>query len=234
MRLRIAFVGLVLGASIGGLAHGCSDSVSDIENICGWVDDPNNCYRTMYLDMGAQCGHLGTQGDSFSAAPVGAFSDRTMLATCIIEGGGSVVFDPPLDLTRFPLGQPIPDPDGGPDGPPDTYNIKMYFSDGTECGAARFNNAYDFGIGVDACPAGSGNIPPLGGGGATRASAAASSCSRRRRRRRAPGARAAQAARAAASSRHRPATKDIMGAGGETDPRQVNSRSPRTASSSTR
>jgi hypothetical protein len=68
-----------------------------------------------------------------------------------------VTFDPPIDLTGFPLGQPVEAPDGGRLRPPDTYEI-LVVSPGPdggpapsptpqdECAMLRVSSARDFGL----------------------------------------------------------------------------------------
>ncbi len=175
MRLRYAVVGVVFASSLGGVAYGCGggDSTQPIENLCGWIDDPANCLRSFYLDVGAQCGKAGSDKNT----PIGAFANRAMLDICVLEGGGQVAFDG-LDISQFPIGVPqINIADGGvaPAGP---VGFTISKPNGDQCANGSFTSNETWSITIDGCPpdAGApppfvgasgagGNLPGVGGGG---------------------------------------------------------------------
>jgi hypothetical protein len=69
-----------------------------IEDLCGWIGDENNCYRRFATNVGETCGTF-----DLSAGKPGQFYTRDKLDVCVLESGGQVVFDPPLDVTQFPV-----------------------------------------------------------------------------------------------------------------------------------
>jgi hypothetical protein len=106
MRRVLAF-GTLLASTTLILAHGCGDDAEEeppIEDLCGWLADPENCYRQMGIDVGIRCGALGP-----GTAPQGTFKIRDALDVCILSvqngaeyQGGQVRFDPPIDLAKLP------------------------------------------------------------------------------------------------------------------------------------
>src|SRR5580692_12341820 len=91
------------------LAHGCSGETA-FESVCDWVADPDNCLREFRAGMLAAtdgpsnlapgCTFPGTTPTQVDLAkhndgtPNGAFQTTGMLATCIINSGGSVTVNP--------------------------------------------------------------------------------------------------------------------------------------------
>lgn len=138
------------------LANACGDDAPDeppIQDLCGWVGDPENCYRAFAADVGIRCGSFGE-----GTAPRGSFKTRDALDVCILSvqngaeyEGGQVIFEPPLDLTTLP---------------PETQGFTFIKNDGTTCGTARFVNKYDFGIEItpDPVPEGGTNEDLVDGG----------------------------------------------------------------------
>jgi hypothetical protein len=146
MRRRLSFAVAALAVAavpFAGAAavHGCSDE-QPFESVCLWVADPDNCYRKFRIDSeaaGNDCKPVGDPTPAVSGGdngtPNGSFLSRTMLDVCFINGGGQVVFDPPLDLTKFPpslLENPI------------TYKMTFKNGDGTECGGATYSSPHGF------------------------------------------------------------------------------------------
>jgi hypothetical protein len=162
MRLRYAVVGVMFASSLGGLAYGCggdsSESSLPIENLCGWVDDPANCLRAYYLDIGQECGSANEK-----ETPHGHFITRDMLDTCVIDGGGQVLFSN-LDLSQFPLGVPHFTADGGITLP-DAVTFQMVKATGDECGNGSFTSNESWTLTIDSCPPDAGAPPPFGSGG---------------------------------------------------------------------
>jgi hypothetical protein len=124
------------------LANACGDDAPDeppIQDLCGWVGDPANCYRTFAEDVGIRCGAFGR-----GTAARGSFKTRDALDTCILNvqngaeyEGGQVVFEPALDLAALP---------------PETQSFTFIKNDGTTCGTARFASKYDFSIAITGDP----------------------------------------------------------------------------------
>lgn len=124
------------------LANACGDDAPDeppIQDLCGWVGDPENCYRAFAEDVGIRCGAFGA-----GSAPRGGFKTRDALDVCILSvqngaeyEGGQVVFEPALDLAALP---------------PATQSFKFIKNDGTTCGTARFVEKYDFAVNITPDP----------------------------------------------------------------------------------
>lgn len=131
---------LVRSAIVGGallplptlFAYGC-DSPTQFDDLCGWVRDPNNCYREFFIDVGATCGVVGT-------TKPGEFAARDKLGECFLAEGGIVVFEPPLSLTAEP---------GSGEEP---QKVKLINPDQTECGQIEFRAKYDFSVLIDGDP----------------------------------------------------------------------------------
>ncbi|NUP11514.1 MAG: hypothetical protein HOW73_36170 [Polyangiaceae bacterium] len=122
--VRSAIIGSALLPLPTVLAYGC-DSPTQFDDLCGWVRDPNNCYRDFFVDVGASCG----------ATPdtrVGSFAGRDKLGECYLSAGGVVVFEPPIDLALPPGDNPEP------------LKIKVINPDQTECAEFEFRAKYDF------------------------------------------------------------------------------------------
>jgi hypothetical protein len=164
-RHRFAAAALAVAAPlVGALAvHGCSGD-PDFESVCLWVADPNNCFRKFLIDQESvqdTCKPLGapTQvnlatGDN--GVSNGSFLSREALDVCYISGGGTVVFDPPLDLTQFPA--PIL-------ALPTTYKMTITRPDGVECGNTSYTSPHGFSVTINDPNAGAGGGTTTGAGG---------------------------------------------------------------------
>ncbi len=73
----------------------------------------------------------------------GTFLMRSMLGTCILDQGGQVVFNPPLDPTMST------NPDAGADAGPTTFTIQILAADGNECGVATYTTPDSWSITID-------------------------------------------------------------------------------------
>ncbi|MRG91337.1 hypothetical protein [Polyangium spumosum] len=148
MRFRLAFALTALTTALGAYLAACS-SEDNIEDLCGWLGDENNCYRQFYADITTTCGTKGP-----NSARDGSFLKRDKLDTCVLDGaeGGQVVFDPPLDIaTDFPV---------------TTASFAMIRGDGTICGAAAFGSDGAMALSVEAVSVDeNGIVTPLGDGG---------------------------------------------------------------------
>lgn len=141
----LALVGVA--GSIPVLVQGC-DSPTQFNDLCGWLRDPNNCYREFFIDVGTRC------GTTPNTRP-GQFVSRDKLDQCFLEGGGIVTFEPPIDFNDPPNDRAPCDPAivaGGGDCivPP----LKFTFTnpDATECGSVEFTGKYDFVVTVNGDP----------------------------------------------------------------------------------
>jgi hypothetical protein len=114
------------------LAYGCG-TPTEYDDLCGWVRDPNNCYRDFFVDVGVSCGAVGQ-------TRIGQFAARDKLDLCILNEGGQVVFEPPIDLA-------LPPPTN-----PDPITIRMINPDTTLCGEVTFRAKYDFDVSIEGDP----------------------------------------------------------------------------------
>jgi len=139
MRRRLALAALVVPVLALANLHGCGSDEPEIENLCGWLSDPDNCYRKFFADVDGRCGVVG-KGN----APVGGFLARDKLDICVLSAGGQVLFDPPLNVATFPLA---------------STSFKFVGADGTSCGAGSWGGPYTFSIHVDPYPPDAGTPP---------------------------------------------------------------------------
>jgi hypothetical protein len=166
--LPALFIALSLGLVMFSV-HGCSNETA-FESICDWIANPNNCYREFRAGMleddggpsalGPGCTFAGpqpTDADDKMHPPGGtqngAFPTGQVLTTCIIDSGGSVTFDPPINLAAYPPSLT---------STPVTYTITLADPFGVACGKATYTSPHGFSISI-AAPAGAG------GGGSTSA-----------------------------------------------------------------
>jgi hypothetical protein len=149
---RIAFVAFafILPVPVALLAYGCDAKAPTIQDFCGFLGSPDNCYLTLVRDMGARC---GTPGSADPATPSGEwapndtvqgyFVKRDKLDMCILNKGGAIVFEESLDLEAFPLSGI-------------TFTVKDAV--GQVCGAFSFTSEYNFSINVSAATAEDGGV----------------------------------------------------------------------------
>lgn len=135
MRLYVLAI-LVPGAVAAGLAaHGCGSGEPPLEDYCGWIADPENCYRTFAEDIGDSCQFLSL---TENAVPqTGSFLSREALDVCFLEEGGLVTFGTPPSLVAIPEGTPV-----------EPTVFAFVNANGTPCGTGSFVNEFDFSIGV--------------------------------------------------------------------------------------
>jgi hypothetical protein len=157
MRARLLLLAAaVVPFAATAVAHGCSNQ--QFESACLWISDPTNCFREFREDMVANVGTVdnpngdcrptaydaGFQPTEVYANPAnqagvsnGSFTSRSMLGTCILNQGGSIVFNPAITA------------DAGADAGPTTYQISFIESDGNPCGQATFTDPYDWSITIN-------------------------------------------------------------------------------------
>lgn len=95
MRLRLALATLVFPVSLGALAYGCDAKAPSVQDFCGFLGNPDNCYLKFFEDIGPRCGAIGT-------APAGYFVSRDKLDKCVLNDGGLITFEQAPSLTAFP------------------------------------------------------------------------------------------------------------------------------------
>jgi hypothetical protein len=113
--------------------YGCSGDPSP-EDLCGWLQNPDgtNCVSEFHEDIGAKCGAADPTTIS------GTFLTRQALDVCVLSKGGSVAFDPPVDLTRFPTGMPT--------------TMKITNADGSPCGEIAHTSSFSWSLKIAAPP----------------------------------------------------------------------------------
>ncbi|MBL8742715.1 MAG: hypothetical protein JNK04_16520, partial [Myxococcales bacterium] len=129
---RAGFAALAILPLPAALAYGCG-TPTEYDDLCGWLRDPNNCYRDYFIDVGVTCGAVGQ-------TKIGQFAARDKLDLCILEEGGQVIFEPPIDLAA-------PPPDNI-----EPITIKMINPDTTLCGVVTFRAKYDFSVDIEGDP----------------------------------------------------------------------------------
>ncbi len=84
------------------------------QDMCSWLKDENNCWQRFAGDVacaGSQNGNCGTTTAcggvpveaGVSSPTTGTFAERDKLDICARSAGGQILFDPPLDASKFPL-----------------------------------------------------------------------------------------------------------------------------------
>jgi len=141
---RLAFVAFafILPVPVALLGYGCDAKAPTIEDFCGFLRNPDNCYSTLIQDVGARCGTPGNADPAAMSkdwAPAGTvqgyFIKRDKLDMCILNKGGAIVFEESLDLETFPLSGVA-------------FAVKD--SVGQVCGELAFTGEYSFNISVAA------------------------------------------------------------------------------------
>jgi hypothetical protein len=191
MRRRLLLALAAFPVAAIAVAHGCS-SDPPFESACQWLADPENCLREFREDMlkaavdesnnpFGDCRPVGwteaspTEANQADLKGVrnGTFLKREALDTCILDKGGFITIDPPLNVNTFP-----------PDlyAVPTTYTIKFTMPNGFECGSATYTSPHGFSFTVNPLPnqdagaAGTdGGVATGSGGGTTTSSGSGSS-----------------------------------------------------------
>ncbi len=152
MRFRSLFVACVLPLAATATVYGCSGDPAP-EDLCAWLQNPDgtNCVAEFHEDIGSKCGAADPTTVS------GTFLKREALDVCVLSKGGSVVFDPPVDLTHFPGGMPT--------------TMKIVNPDGSPCGEIAHTSSFSWSLKIAAPPpsmttASASSSATTGGGGA--------------------------------------------------------------------
>jgi len=139
-------VAVAAPVTVGICAYGCNTSTEPpIEDFCGWLKDPENCFRDFGNDVQQfegsaansvpRCTNLSLNPAPSGAAQLGQFQKRTPLDKCFVAGGGQVVFDPPIDLTLLTSTS--------------TISFKMLNADESECMTASWTDFDRFQVNFD-------------------------------------------------------------------------------------
>jgi len=167
----LALASLTLGTgSLFFAAQGCSTTALGVQDLCGWLADECNCYRRFGAGVGVgtdtpKCGlRIGADGEAIDPATgaayqppavkatVGKFAKREALDICVLDQGGQVVFDPPLNPLLFP---------------PQNFAFKIVDGNAELCGNGSYGaDGNSFSIGFPA-PEGTGGAGGSGGAGGT-------------------------------------------------------------------
>lgn len=122
---------LLIGSYVAAvLAAGCSAQPLP-EDMCNWIADENNCLQRFGGDVGERCGGAFSEGSDPVATANAFFQTRDKLDLCVKSAGGQVVFDPPLDLAKFPLTE---------------VSFKLLDDQALPCGSGAFASEHSFSI----------------------------------------------------------------------------------------
>jgi hypothetical protein len=135
LRRAAGFSALAVSSGIV-LGYGC-ESPTQFDDLCGWLHDSGNCYRDFFIDVGARCGAADDKP--------GQFLTRDNLSLCILDQGGQILIDPPIDLNNPPPSNTDP------------FTFTFVNADATKCGTLTFSAEYDFSITIN------GDPPPADG-----------------------------------------------------------------------
>lgn len=128
-RLVLAALSLSLPVSLAAFAYGCSPQAPAVQDFCGFLGNPDNCYLKFFEDVGARCGVAGKP----EVAPVGAFLARDKLDKCVLKDGGLITFDMAANVEAFP---------------PTALSFTRTDAMGNTCGSFRFAGPFDFSVTV--------------------------------------------------------------------------------------
>lgn len=104
------------------------------QDMCSWIADENNCLQRFAVDVGETCGGPFLPNSDVSASTNGTFATRDKLDVCVKTAGGQVIFDPPLDLSDFPL---------------TAASFKLLDELALPCGAGSFQSDHSFSVTVE-------------------------------------------------------------------------------------
>jgi hypothetical protein len=125
---------VVFGSYVAALlAAGCSTQPLP-QDMCSWIADENSCLQRFALDVGETCGGPFNADSDVVASATGSFSTRDRLDICVKSAGGQVVFDPPLDLSAFPLEQ---------------VAFKLLDDQALPCGSGSYDSEHSFSVTIE-------------------------------------------------------------------------------------
>lgn len=134
----------LMASSAPFLFYGCGGETEPteppIENYCGWLADPDNCYRQFARDTSVngffECARLG---DQTADDALGYFLDREGLNICVLQEGGVLQIEGLADL----INPPPPDPSGGA-AVPVQVAFDMVKQNNDQCGRVEWFADNDF------------------------------------------------------------------------------------------
>ena len=104
MRRYVVPLLLLLPSAFAAIMYGCGSGEPPIEDFCGWLADPTNCYREFGKDIRPngilECTQLSLAENE--VPQLGEFLTRDKLDTCILRSGGIIKFGTPPDLAALP------------------------------------------------------------------------------------------------------------------------------------
>ncbi len=131
LRPVLGFVALVTPALLLSALQGCGEALP--QDLCNWLADTNNCYARFADDVGTQCGYDFVGNPPVESA-TGSFASRDDLSICVKNEGGQVLFDPPPDLTAFPV---------------KTLGFKLLDGHAQECGSGTVSEEHTYSITIN-------------------------------------------------------------------------------------
>lgn len=128
--IRKVFLGGYAGAV---LVAGCSTQPLP-QDMCSWLADENSCLQRFAVDVGETCGGPVLADSDPIASATGYFASRDKLDICVKSAGGQVVFDPPLDLSAFPLTE---------------VSFKLLDEQALPCGSGTYSSEHSFAVTIE-------------------------------------------------------------------------------------
>ncbi|WP_156338604.1 hypothetical protein [Chondromyces crocatus] len=151
----LAVVSLPLAlATAAVFVPGCGSS-EELNDICGWLRDPQNCYRNLFDDVRTRCGAVfdeASAADVKNSGPVGRFVQRSTLDTCVLQDpvsgqvAGQVQFDTTPAFEQFPL---------------TTLQVTRLDARSEPCSSIVVTSPYTFSIDFRPCTEDPTDIPPV-------------------------------------------------------------------------
>ncbi len=133
MRFRSLFVACVLPLAATATVYGCSSDPTP-EDLCAWLQNPEgtNCVAEFHEDIGNKCGAADP------SLVAGKFLKREALDVCVLSKGGTVVFDPPIEIAKIIAGGPT--------------TMKITNGDGSACGEITHTSTFSWSLKIAAPP----------------------------------------------------------------------------------
>lgn len=159
MRRRPVFLAAValpisIGAAAAALAPGCG-SDEQLDDICGFLRDPDNCYREFFDEVRTRCGDTFTAvtaEEIENSGPKGTFLAADALDLCVLSDPdtgavrGQVVIDSSPTLDQFPLTK---------------ISFQRLDARSETCGAMSATSQYNFGVSINACNQDATDVIPV-------------------------------------------------------------------------
>jgi hypothetical protein len=133
--------------ALGVTVAGCSTQPLP-EDMCNWIADENNCLQRFAVDVGERCGAPFVEGSDPVASANAFFPTRDKLDLCVKSAGGQVIFDPPLDVAKFPLKE---------------VSFKLLDDQALPCGSATYGDEHSFSVTIEEAETSDPSDPITGG-----------------------------------------------------------------------